>query len=302
MQFEPSYIKLYKTGELDKRIKNIAEIYKQCTLCPQKCEVDRYEGKGGKCNSSIMPTVSSASPHYGEEPPLVGYYGSGTIFFTNCNLHCIYCQNFDISQMSEGCEISYEQMAELIIALQNKGCHNINFVTPTHMVYPILYTLKIAIEKGLNIPLVYNSGGYESVDTLKLLDGIFDIYMPDFKYYNKESGTTLSNAKLYPQTAQMAISEMYRQVGDLELNNNGIAYRGLLIRHLVLPEHTDESKKILEFIATLSKNTYVNIMDQYRPAYRAYEISSLTRRITSEEYQEILDYAKILGLKRADDH
>lgn len=302
MQFEPSYIKLYKTGELDKRIKNIAEIYKRCTLCPQKCEVDRYEGKGGKCNSSILPTVSSASPHYGEEPPLVGYYGSGTIFFTNCNLHCIYCQNFDISQMREGREISYGQLAELIIALQNKGCHNINFVTPTHMVYPILYALKIAIDKGLNIPLVYNSGGYESVDTLKLLDGVFDIYMPDFKYYNEESGAALSNAKLYPQTAQMAISEMHRQVGDLELNNNGIAYRGLLIRHLVLPEHTDESKRILEFIATLSKNTYVNIMDQYRPAYRAYENSILTRRITSEEYQEILDYAKTLGLKRADDH
>ncbi|UCH13090.1 MAG: radical SAM protein [Bacteroidales bacterium] len=302
MQFEPSYIKLYKTGELEKRIKNIAEIYKLCTLCPQACEVDRYEGHGGKCKSSIMPTVSSASPHYGEEPPLVGYYGSGTIFFTNCNLHCIYCQNFDISQMSEGSEISYEQLAELIIALRNKGCHNINFVTPTHMLYQILRALEIAIEKGLNIPLVYNCGGYESVDTLKLLDGVFDIYMPDFKYYNEESGAALSDAKSYPQTAQMAISEMYRQVGDLKLNNSGIAYRGLLIRHLVLPEHTDESKKILEFIATLSRNTYVNIMDQYRPAYRAYENSSLTRRITSEEYQEVLDYAKKIGLERADNH
>ncbi len=302
MQFEPSYIKLYKTGELVKRIKRIAEIYKRCTLCPQKCEVDRYEGRAGKCKSSIMPAVSSAGPHYGEEPPLVGYYGSGTIFFTNCNLHCIYCQNFDISQMSEGNDISYEQLAELIIAIRNKGCHNINFVTPTHMVYQILRALEIAIEKGLNIPLVYNCGGYESVDTLKLLDGVFDIYMPDFKYYNEASGAALSDAKSYPQTAQKAISEMYRQVGDLKLNNSSIAYRGLLIRHLVLPEHTDESKKILEFIATLSRNTYVNIMDQYRPAYRAYENSNITRRITCEEYQEVLDYAKTLGLERADNH
>jgi len=302
MQFEPSYIKLYKTGELDIRIKNIAEIYKRCTICPQKCEVDRSEGESGKCSSSMMPTVSSASAHFGEEPPLVGYYGSGTIFFTNCNLHCIYCQNFDISQMHEGREISYEQLAELIIALQNKGCHNINFVTPTHMVYPILYALKMAIEKGLNIPLVYNSGGYESVETIKLLNGIFDIYMPDFKYFNEKTGYTLSNAKSYPQIAQMAISEMYRQVGDLKLNNHGIAHRGLLIRHLVLPEHTDESKNILNFVAALSKNTYVNIMDQYRPAYRAAENYYLTRRITAEEYQEVLDYAKKIGLKRADDH
>ncbi len=302
MQYEPSYITLYKTGEIDLRIKKIAEIYKNCTLCPQKCEVDRTVSGGGKCNSTIFPTVSSASPHYGEEPPLVGYYGSGTIFFTNCNLHCIYCQNFDISQMHAGSEITYEQLAELMIALQNKGCHNINFVTPTHMVYPVLYALKIAIEKGLNIPLVYNSGGYESVETLKLLDGVFDIYMPDFKYHNEDSGYKLSNAKSYPRVAEKAINEMYRQVGDLELNKRGIAYRGLLVRHLILPEHTGESKHILDFIATLSKNTYVNIMDQYRPAYRAAENYSLTRKITSEEYQEVLDYAKKIGLKRADNH
>ncbi len=302
MKFNPSYIETFRSGELDNRINKVAEIYKHCTLCPQKCKVDRTATREGKCRSGILPVVSSASPHFGEEPPLVGYHGSGTIFFTNCNLHCIYCQNFDISQMSAGREITYEQLAELIISLQKTGCHNINFVTPTHMVYPILRALKTAIENGLNIPLVYNSGGYDSVDTLKLLDGIFDIYMPDFKYYNEESGSALSNAQSYPQVAQMAINEMYRQVGDLEINEKGIACRGLLIRHLVLPGHADESKKILEFVATLSKNTYLNIMDQYRPAYRAYESRILTRRITPEEYSELVDYGRTLGLTRAEGH
>jgi putative pyruvate formate lyase activating enzyme len=299
MKTEPSYIEVFRSGELDKRIEKVAEIYKHCTLCPHKCKVNRTVSREGKCRSGVLPFVSSASPHFGEEPPLVGYHGSGTIFFTNCNLHCIYCQNFDISQLSSGSEITYEQLAELMISLQKTGCHNINFVTPTHMVYPVLRALKKAIEKGLNIPLVYNSGGYDSVETLKLLDGIFDIYMPDFKYYVEESACTLSNAPSYPQVAQKAINEMYRQVGDLKLNGKGIACRGLLIRHLVLPEHTGESKKILEFVATLSKNTYLNIMDQYRPVYRAYESRHLTRRITTEEYQELIDYGKTLGLTRA---
>lgn len=302
MKFNPLYTEIFESGELDKRIKKVAEIYKNCTLCPHECEVDRTVSKEGKCRSGILPLVSSASPHFGEEPPLVGYRGSGTIFFTNCNLHCIYCQNYDISQLSSGREINYEQLAEFMISLQNMGCHNINFVTPTHMIYPILSALKTAIEKGLNIPLVYNSGGYDSVNTLKLLAGIFDIYMPDFKYYDEESACTLSSAKSYRQVAQMAIREMYRQVGDLELNGKGIAYRGLLIRHLVLPDHTDESKKIFEFVATLSKNTYLNIMDQYRPAYRAHESLQLSRRIRPEEYQELIDYARTLGLRRADGH
>jgi putative pyruvate formate lyase activating enzyme len=302
MKFSPSYIEVYRSGALDNRIEKVAEIYKHCTLCPNKCEVDRTVSREGKCKSGSLPIVSSANPHFGEEPPLVGYHGSGTIFFTHCNLHCIYCQNYDISQMSGGREISYEQLAELMIHLQKTGCHNINFVTPTHMVYPILIALKKAIDKGLNVPLVYNSGGYDSVDTIKLLDGVFDIYMPDFKYYFDESGLTLSNAPSYPQVARMAIREMHRQVGDLQLNEKGIAFRGLLVRHLVLPEHTDESKGIMDFIASLSLNTYLNIMDQYRPAYRAYECRSLTRRISHEEYQELIDYALKLGLTRAEGH
>ena len=295
----PQYIELNKSGELDKRIKKIEKIYKHCTLCPHNCKTDRFADKKGQCCTGMLPVVSSASPHFGEEPPLVGYCGSGTIFFTSCNLHCIYCQNYDISQMHIGREISYDDLADLMIALQERGCHNINFVTPTHMIYQILKALKAAIQKGLNIPLVYNSGGYDSLETLKLLDGIIDIYMPDFKYYNDKTGEELSGIKFYPRVAKMAIKEMYRQTGDLEMDDKGIAYKGLLIRHLVLPSHINESKNILEFVINLSKNTYLNIMDQYRPEYRADEHSSLTRRITSEEYSEVLDYAKKLGLTRA---
>jgi putative pyruvate formate lyase activating enzyme len=299
MNYVPPYIELHKSGKLDIRIEKVAGIYKECTLCPHNCKTDRSVNKTGKCRSGMLPVVSSANPHFGEEPPLVGYSGSGTIFFTNCNLHCIYCQNYDISQMQIGQEISYFDLAELMIALQKRGCHNINFVTPTHMIYPILKALKIAIERGLNVPLVYNSGGYDSVDTLKLLNGIIDIYMPDFKYFNNKTGETLSGIKSYPEIAQMAITEMYRQTGDLKLDENEIAYRGLLLRHLVLPSHIEESKKILEFVLNLSQNTYVNIMDQYRPEYRAAECRSITRRISTEEYLEVVAYAKKIGLTRA---
>lgn len=299
MKYIPLYIKLCNSGELDRRIKEVAKIYKRCTLCPHNCKVDRSVDKNGKCCSGMQAIVSSASPHFGEEPPLVGYLGSGTIFFTNCNLHCVYCQNYDISQMRTGQQISYDDLSEIMIALQKRGCHNINFVSPTHMIYPVLKALKTAIGKGLNIPLVYNSGGYDSVDTLILLDGIIDIYMPDFKYFSENTGKEFSNAESYPQTAQMAIREMHRQTGDLKLDENGIAYRGLLIRHLVLPSFINESKKVVEFAANLSGNTYLNIMDQYRPEYRAAEYNSLARRISAEEYTEVVEYAKKLGLKRA---
>ncbi len=292
----PSYIALYNSGELNERITAIKSIYGKCNLCPHKCSIDRVNYTDGYCRSSINPIVASATPHFGEEPPLVGKYGSGTIFFTNCNLRCIYCQNCSISQMSEEQEITCKKLAEIMINLQNCGCHNINFVTPTHMVYPILGALEIAIDMGLQIPLVYNSGGYDSLKTLKLLDGIFDIYMPDFKYHDEKTGFSLSNARYYPEIAKMAIKEMYRQVGDLKIDQNGIAYRGLIVRHLILPGFQGESKKIIEFIASLSTNTYINIMDQYRPEYRAVENSNLTRRINANEYFEVIQYAKKLGL------
>ena len=296
MTYIPGYIELKRSGELKKRIEIAESICRKCSLCPHKCGVDRSICSDGYCNSTLNPIVSSAGPHFGEEPPLVGIYGSGTIFFTNCNLQCMYCQNCDISQMHNGEEITFEQLANIMVNLQQKGCHNINFVTPTHMMYPILKALEIAVDLGLNIPIVYNSGGYDSVKTLKILEGVVDIYMPDFKYYDEKTGFSLSNARYYPQIAMMAISEMYRQVGDLLLDENEIAYKGLIVRHLLLPGYMDESRKIIDFIAGLSKKIYLNIMNQYRPEYRAVENSNLTRRVSEEEYLDILNYAASRGL------
>ncbi len=296
LNYTPSYIELHKTGELKKRIEEVEKICSRCSLCPRKCHVDRRTCSDGYCQSNLKPVISSAGPHFGEEPPLVGHHGSGTIFFTNCNLKCIYCQNCDISQLHDGQEITYEELASVMIHLQQRGCHNINFVTPTHMIYPILRSLEIAVENGLRIPIVYNSGGYDSLTTLKLLDGIVDIYMPDFKYIDEKTGFSLSNARYYPQIARMAITEMYRQVGELKTDAHDIAYRGLIVRHLVLPGYLDESKEIISFISGLSENIYLNIMDQYRPEYRAVENSNLTRRITKQEYSEILSYAREMGL------
>ncbi len=272
----------------------------RCSMCPHNCGVNRFECADGYCLSYLNPVVASAGPHFGEEPPLVGFSGSGTIFFSSCNLHCIYCQNFDISQQGAGHEIPVDELAGLMLSLQEQGCHNINLVTPTHMVYPVLRSLEIAAGNGLKLPLVYNCGGYENTETLKLLDGIVDIYMPDFKYYDEKTAFSLSNARYYPQIAKMAIKEMYRQVGDLKTDAHGIAYRGLIVRHLILPGYLNESKKIIRFIAGLSADTYLNIMDQYRPEYRSSENSNLTRRITREEYHEIINFASENGLKRID--
>ncbi|MBN2610943.1 MAG: radical SAM protein [Bacteroidales bacterium] len=295
-KYIPSYISICKSGEISRRIEAAGEICTRCSLCPHRCGVDRSLCSDGYCRSSLQPVVASAGPHFGEEPPLVGLYGSGTIFFSGCNLECLYCQNYEISQLDTGKIIGYEELADIMIGLQQQGCHNINLVTPTHMVYPILKALKIAVERGLSIPLVYNSGGYEAVKTLKLLDGIIDIYMPDFKYFNEKTGYSLSHARYYPQIAQMAIEEMFRQVGGLKTDRQGIAYKGLIVRHLILPCYLDESKKIIDFVAALSKDIYLNLMDQYRPEYKAAENSNLTRKVTSEEYFEVLNYAKEKGL------
>jgi putative pyruvate formate lyase activating enzyme len=300
LQHQPSYIELHKTGELRKRIEEVEKICTKCSLCPHHCYIDRRTCSDGYCHSSLKLVIASAGPHFGEEPPLIGHHGSGTIFFTNCNLTCIYCQNCDISQLHNGKEITCDELASVMIDLQERGCHNINFVTPTHMVYPILKSLDIAVEKGLCVPIVYNSGGYDSIKTLKILDGIVDIYMPDFKYFDEETGFSLSNARYYPQIAGMAITEMFRQVGELKTDADGIAYRGLIVRHLLLPGYFDESRKIINFIAGLSNNIYLNIMDQYRPEYKAIENSNLTRRITREEYFEILAYAREQGFKFTD--
>jgi putative pyruvate formate lyase activating enzyme len=245
--------------------------------------------------------VSSYGPHFGEEAPLVGGHGSGTIFFTNCNLRCQFCQNYSISQLGEGEKVNREELADMMLSLQAKGCHNINLVSPTHVVPQILEALEIAVESGLRLPLVYNSGGYDSVETLRILDGIVDIYMPDMKYDDEETAKELSGIESYPSTNKAAIKEMHRQVGDLKINEQGVAERGLLVRHLVLPNGLAGTKGIVNFLSReISPNTYVNIMAQYYPCYRAFQIESLVRRISPVELHEALSLAREAGLSRLD--
>jgi putative pyruvate formate lyase activating enzyme len=274
---------------------------KSCRLCPRQCKVNRLEGETGFCQTGRQAVVSSAAPHFGEEAPLVGRYGSGTIFFTFCNLLCVFCQNHEISHEGQGREVSPEKLAQTILGLQNSGVHNINFVTPSHVVPQILEALPLAIEGGLNVPLVYNSGGYDRVETLKLLDGIFDIYMPDLKFSSDIPATSYCQAPDYPETARKAIKEMHRQVGDLKLGKNGRAQQGLLVRHLVLPEGIAGTKESMGFLAReVSKKTYVNIMDQYHPCGDLSPFPELARRITGEEFQKAMDAALAEGLTRLD--
>ncbi|PIQ93780.1 MAG: radical SAM protein [Nitrospirae bacterium CG_4_10_14_0_8_um_filter_41_23] len=283
------------------KIRKAEDILKKCTLCPRKCEIDRTSEQRGFCRTGDKPFISSWGPHFGEERPLVGKLGSGTIFFGNCNLDCIFCQNYSISHLGEGSEISFEKLADIMLSLQHEGCHNINLVTPAHQTPMILRSLRIASEKGLNIPIVYNCGGYESLQTIRLLDGIVDIYMPDFKYSDPDMALRYSNAEDYPEAAKAAIKEMHKQVGDLLIDNRGIAMRGLLVRHLVLPEGIAGTAGVVKFIAgEVSKDTYINIMDQYHPCFKAFDNPPLDRRITGREYSEAIRMAVESGLTRID--
>lgn len=296
----PSYIELHNNGRLAGCVEELYQRMHACTLCPHRCSVDRVAGQKGRCRSGIQPIVSSFHAHFGEEPPISGRSGSGTIFFTNCNLACIFCQNYDISHLGRGEEISFEELADMMLELQKRGCHNINFVSPTHMNYAIVKALSIAVPRGLCVPLVYNSSGYDSAEILKILEGVYDIYMPDFKYMDPETAGRLSGASDYPEAAMAAIREMHRQTGDLVLDRNGIAQRGLLVRHLVLPNNIAASDRVINFIANLSRDTYINIMDQYRPEYRAGECFDLRRRTTLQEYDDAVEYALRCGLARID--
>lgn len=298
MEFKPSYLKLLESNELDKKIKELYSILECCELCPRKCHVNRLKGERGFCKSGKELMISSFGPHFGEEPELVGTHGSGTIFLTNCNLLCVYCQNYEISHLGEGREVSLEEAAEMMLALQKIGCHNINLVTPTHFAPQLVKAIKIAAEKGLKLPIVWNCSGYENVNVIKILDGIVDIYMPDIKYSNSESARKYSRAKDYFERCKEAVKEMHRQVGDLKIDERGIAYRGLIIRHLVLPNDLAGSEKVLEFVASLSKDSYVNIMDQYTPCWKAFEFKELSRPITASEYLKVIKIAKKLGLHR----
>lgn len=295
----PSYFRLYASGELRERAEQLRAMLTDCTVCPRECRVNRVAGRIGKCRSTAEVVISSVSPHFGEEPPLVGYGGSGTIFFTNCNLCCLFCQNYDISHLKRGRPVTKDELAGAMLQLQRVGCHNINLVTPTHYAPQIVEAFLTAVEKGLSIPIVYNCGGYESVETLRLLDGIVDIYMPDIKYSNDEHARRYSGVKDYWRVVQAAIREMHRQVGDLTVNKDGIAERGLLIRHLILPNRIAGSEKVLQFISqAISRESYVNIMDQYRPCFKADKLPELNRVIRSQEFHEVIALAQRLGLKR----
>lgn len=287
--------------ELSDRVRRAEEILKCCILCPRNCMADRSAGIMGFCRTGNKPFVSSHNPHFGEEAPLTGTRGSGTIFFTHCNLGCIFCQNWSISHLGEGGEISFRALADIMLTLQDQGCHNINLVTPTHQAPMILRSLEIASAKGLKVPIVYNCGGYESVETLQLLDGVIDIYMPDLKFFDPAVAQRLAMAGDYPDIARAAVKEMHRQVGDLVMDENGIALRGLLVRHLVLPGGLAGTKEIVTFLADeISPDTYTNIMAQYYPCFKAAGHPPLDRRITEAEYRDAVDAAREAGLRRLD--
>jgi len=300
---KPGYLALHEIGVLNERIETARARLAECRLCPRRCKVNRLEDeRRGVCRTGLKAVVSSYSPHFGEESPLVGRHGSGTIFITHCNLGCLFCQNYEISHLGEGREVTDQQLAAIMVSLQNQGCHNINFVTPSHVVPQILAALPLAVEQGLTVPLVYNTSGYDEVETLRLLDGVFDIYMPDFKFWRKETAKRYAGASNYPERAKKAVKEMYRQVGDLVLDAQGIATRGLLVRHLVMPAGLDETEAIMNFLVQeISPDTYVNVMEQYRPCGQAYNIPPINRALTQEEYQEAVQLARRAGLSRLDE-
>ncbi len=276
---------------------------KECRICPRECGARRLEGRYGVCHATDQVFISGASPHFGEEPVLVGRHGSGTIFFSSCNLKCLFCQNYDISHLRSGQPVTTDELAALMLSLQAMGCHNINLVTPTHFTAQIVQALARATERGLHIPIVYNCGGYESVETLALLDGIVDIYMPDIKYSDNRMAKKWSGVSDYWDVVRLAVKEMHRQVGDLRTDGLGIARRGLLVRHLVLPNNIAGSEAVLEFVARqLSAETYINIMDQYHPAFKARNLPPLNRRMRLDEYDRVVGYARALGLHRGFGH
>jgi len=300
-KFEPIYLKTARDRRLREKINQSRNLLRSCTLCPRECQVDRLSGDTGDCETGENAKVSSYNPHFGEEAPLVGSHGSGTIFFTHCNLLCNFCQNYDISHEGRGSEVTASQLASTMLILQNNGCHNINLVTPTHVVPQILQALDIAIDGGLQIPLVYNTSGYDKVETLELLDGIIDIYMPDFKFWDPQVADLTCNAPDYPDSARLALAEMFRQVGDLTVDERGIATRGLLVRHLVLPSGMAGTRQVMEFIAqNISKDTYVNIMAQYRPCGKAHHVDSLSEPLPPVEYDKAVAETKAAGITRLD--
>ncbi|MDI9583396.1 MAG: radical SAM protein [Acidobacteriota bacterium] len=297
----PGYLAAIEHGGFEEKLAGLKALLSPCRLCPRECGVDRLSGEAGFCGGLDRAVVSGSGPHFGEERPLVGSGGSGTIFFAGCNLGCVFCQNYDISHLRRGRPMSCAALAQVMLDLQEQGCHNINFVTPTHFAPQLVEAVGIAARQGLRLPLVWNCGGYESAEALRLLDGIVDIYMPDAKYWDAAVGRELSGVPDYPQRMREAITEMHRQVGDLVLDRRGVATRGLLVRHLVLPENLAGTAGVAGFLASLSRDTYVNIMAQYRPCHRASEFPRIARRITSREFCQAMTDATSAGLHRFDE-
>jgi putative pyruvate formate lyase activating enzyme len=299
--FTPAYLERLTASDLASRAAIAQAHLEACDGCAWNCQVDRRAGQLGVCRTTWRARVSSYGPHLGEEDPLRGWRGSGTIFFSRCNLHCQYCQNFDISQRDTGDPLEPGQLAAVMLHLQSSGCHNINLVSPSHVVPQILAALTIAAREGLRLPLVYNTGGYDSLPMLELLDGVIDIYMPDMKYASTELARRYSRVPDYPHVNQAAVREMHRQVGDLQIDGNGLATRGLLVRHLVLPNNLAGTADVARFLANeISTNTYLNLMDQYRPAYRAHQYPELSRPITPQEYRQARQATLAAGLHRFD--
>ncbi|MCX8021314.1 MAG: radical SAM protein [Syntrophorhabdaceae bacterium] len=301
-EFEPSYLKLHRSGELKKRGERLWESMGSCNLCPRGCGVNRLKGEKGFCNANSQLMVSAFHPHFGEEKPITGWNGSGTIFFTHCNLRCVYCINWEINHEGRGEVVTIEQLAEMMLGLQKIGCHNINLVTPTHYSPHILLAADMAAAKGLRLPLLYNSSGWEKLDVLKILDGVVDIYLPDFKYSNgKMASKYSSGADTYPGITKIAISEMHRQVGVARLEKDGLIKKGLIIRHLVLPNNVSGTREVLHWIANnLPKDTYVNLMSQYTPQYKAFQYHEISRKITRKEYNDAIKWAREFGLINLD--
>jgi putative pyruvate formate lyase activating enzyme len=300
--FVPAYRRLLESGELARRVAAGGARLVDCDLCARYCHVNRRKGvEGAVCRTGERAVVASHGPHHGEEDPLRGWAGSGTIFFSWCNLRCVFCQNWDISQRGIGRRAEPREIADMMLELQRLGCHNVNLVTPSHVVAQIIAAVDDAAQRGLNVPLVYNTGGYDSPEALALLDGIVDIYMPDMKYGDSSLAHKYSKVRNYVEMNRAAVKEMHRQVGDLLLDSNGIAKRGLLVRHLILPHGIAGTGEVLRFLATeISRNTYLNLMDQYRPCYRAADYPELDRPLTHEEYREALELARQAGLERLD--
>lgn len=300
--FEPGYLKLHRTGELKRRGEQLWQRMEGCNLCPRECGADRLSGEEGFCQSSSKLEIASFHPHFGEEDPLVGTGGSGTIFLSNCGLRCVFCINWEVSQGGYGTERSLEEFAGMMLALQKQGCHNINFVTPTHYSPHIVLALDIAAERGLRLPTVYNTCGWEHPEVLQILDGIVDIYLPDFKYADGEMAEKYSSgADTYPELTRASMIEMHRQVGVAKPADDGLMYRGLMIRHLVMPNDVGGAKQVLDWIAEdLPNDTYINIMSQYRPMYKAFDYPEISRRLTHDEYADAVQHARALGFTNLD--